>query len=139
LYFVAATADVSGVYLGALDGSISRRLLEADAAAMYDGVGHLIYVRQGTLFAQPFDLAKGSLRDVAVDRAYDSETIRCALRARQIVPWLAMRRTAHGRSLGRWRWGVERTFAWRNQFRRVRVRYDKRAEIHEALLSLGAR
>jgi transposase len=36
-----------------------------------------------------------------------------------------MRRTAHGSGLGRWRWVVERTFAWLNQFRRLRVRYDK--------------
>ena len=48
-----------------------------------------------------------------------------------------MRRTAHGSGLGRWRWVVERTFAWLNQFRRLRVRYDKRADIHEAFLSLG--
>jgi transposase len=53
------------------------------------------------------------------------------------VPWLAMRRTAHGSGLVRWRWVVERTFAWLNQFRRLRVRYDKRADIHEAFLSLG--
>ena len=39
--------------------------------------------------------------------------------------------------LGRWRWVVERTFAWLNQFRRLRVRYEKRADIHEAFLSLG--
>ena len=32
---------------------------------------------------------------------------------------------------------MERTFAWLNQFRRLRVRYDKRADIHEAFLSLG--
>ncbi len=30
------------------------------------------------------------------------------------------------------RWVVERTFAWLNQFRRLRVRYEKRADIHEA-------
>jgi hypothetical protein len=29
---------------------------------------------------------------------------------------------------------MERTFAWLNQFRRLRVRYDKRADIHEAFL-----
>jgi len=29
-----------------------------------------------------------------------------------------------------------RTFAWLSQFRRLRVRYDKRADIHEAFLSL---
>ena len=50
---------------------------------------------------------------------------------------LAMRRTKNGSGLGRWRWVVERTFAWLNQFRRLRVRYDKRADIHEAFLSLG--
>ena len=32
---------------------------------------------------------------------------------------------------------VERTFAWLNQFRRLRIRYEKRADIHEAFLSLG--
>jgi transposase len=50
---------------------------------------------------------------------------------------LAMRRTKHGSGLGTWRWVVERTFAWLNQFRRLRVRYDRRADIHEAFLSLG--
>jgi transposase len=47
-----------------------------------------------------------------------------------------MRRTEHGSGLGRWRWVVERTFAWLTHFRRLRVRYDKRADIHEAFLSL---
>jgi transposase len=37
----------------------------------------------------------------------------------------------------RWRWVVERTFAWVSQFRRLHVRYDKRADIHMAFLSLG--
>ncbi len=71
------------------------------------------------------------------DRAYDAEAIRCGLRARHIGPRLAVRRTKHGSGLGRFRWVVERTFAWLNQFRRLRVRYDKRADIHEAFLSLG--
>jgi transposase len=71
------------------------------------------------------------------DRAYDAEIIREGLRARHILPLLAMRRTKHGSGLGQWRWVVERTFAWLNQFRRLRVRYDKRADIHEAFLSLG--
>jgi hypothetical protein len=30
------------------------------------------------------------------DRGYDAESVRRGLRARHIVPWLAMRRTAHG-------------------------------------------
>ncbi len=71
------------------------------------------------------------------DRAYDAEVIRRGLRARHILPLLAARRTTHGSGLGQFRWVVERTFAWLNQFRRLRVRYDKRADIHEAFLSLG--
>lgn len=71
------------------------------------------------------------------DRGYDAESIRQGLRSRRIVPWLAKRNTEHGSGLGRWRWVVERTFAWLNQFRRLRVRYEKRADIHEAFLSLA--
>jgi len=41
------------------------------------------------------------------------------------------------RGLGRWRWVVERTFPWLNQFRRLRIRHEKRANIHEAFLALG--
>jgi transposase len=47
-----------------------------------------------------------------------------------------MRRTGQGNGLGRWR-GRGATFFWLNQFRRLRVRYDKRADIHEAFLSLA--
>jgi transposase len=39
----------------------------------------------------------------------------------------------------RWRSVGERTLAWLNQFRRLRIRYGKRANIHEAFLSLGLR
>jgi transposase len=74
---------------------------------------------------------------VVGDRGYDAAGIRQGLRTRGILPLLAMRRTAHGSGLGRGRWVVERTFAWLNQFRRLRVRYDKRGDIHEAFLSLA--
>jgi transposase len=71
------------------------------------------------------------------DRGYDAQAIRQGLHDRGIVSLLAMRNTEHGSGLGQWRWVVERTFAWLNQFRRLRVRYEKRADIHEAFLSLG--
>ena len=71
------------------------------------------------------------------DRGYDAQWIRRSLRERGILPLLAMRNTGHGSRLGRWRWVVERTFAWLNQFRTLRVRYETRADIHEAFLALG--
>ena len=71
------------------------------------------------------------------DRGYDAEPIRQGLRDRGIVPLLAMCNTEHGSGLGRWRWVVERTFAWLNQSRRLRIRYEKRADIDEAFLALA--
>ena len=71
------------------------------------------------------------------DRGYDAEAIRQGLRVRHISSLLAKRNTKHGSGLGKSRWVVERTFAWFSQFRRLRVRYEKRADIHEAFLSLG--
>jgi len=71
------------------------------------------------------------------DRGYDAKVIRQALGSRHTLPFLAKRNTQHGSGLGRWRWVVERTFAWLSQFRRLRVRYERRADIHEAFLSLG--
>ena len=71
------------------------------------------------------------------DRGYDAQAIRQGSRIRRITPWLAKRNTEHGSGVGRWRWVIERTFAWLHQFRRLRVRYEKRADIHEAFLSLA--
>jgi transposase len=71
------------------------------------------------------------------DRGYDSKKVRDDVRSRGIVPKIAKRLTAHGSGLGRFRWVVERTFAWLHQFRRLRVRFERRADIHEAFLWLA--
>lgn len=71
------------------------------------------------------------------DRAYDSGPHRRKLRARGITPILARRKTPHGSGLGAHRWVVERTLSWLHQFRRLRIRFERRADIHEAFLSLG--
>ena len=59
------------------------------------------------------------------------------MRARGITPVLAKRRTEPGSGLGVYRWVVERTLAWLHQFRRLRIRFERLPEIHEALLTLG--
>lgn len=72
------------------------------------------------------------------DRGYDSQPHRNQLRALGIKPILAKRRTEHGSGLGIYRWVVERTLSWLHQFRRLRVRFERRPDIHEAFLSLGS-
>src|SRR5438045_4163054 len=71
------------------------------------------------------------------DRGYDSEPARRWLRQRGIEPLLAKRNTPHGSGLGVYRWVVERTIAWLHQFRRLRVRYDLRDDIHQGLCNLA--
>lgn len=71
------------------------------------------------------------------DRAYDSQPHRDELRHRGIEPHLAKRNTPHGSGLGVYRWVAERTLSWLHQFRRLRIRFERRADIHEAFMELG--
>jgi transposase len=71
------------------------------------------------------------------DRGYDSDRHRRLLPERGIKPVIARRQTKHGSGLGRHRWVVERTFAWLHNLKRLLVRYERRAEMHEAFLALG--
>ena len=71
------------------------------------------------------------------DRGYDAEPHRRWLKALRIHPLIARRRTPHGSGLGRQRWVLERTIAWLHQMRRLRTRFERRADIHQAFLTLG--
>ena len=74
---------------------------------------------------------------LAGDKAYDAASIREGLRQRGIRPLIPMRYEEGDRGVGKIRWVVERTISWLNQFRRLRVRYEKRADIHRAFLTIG--
>ena len=54
-----------------------------------------------------------------------------------IEPFLAQRGTEHGSGLGVYRWVVERTLSWLHAKRKLRIRTDRRADIHQAFLSLA--
>ncbi len=68
------------------------------------------------------------------DRGYD--IYRDQVRERAIVPSLARRGTRHGT-------GhlpllvIERSFAWLHGFRRLRIRRERQADMHEAFLKLA--
>jgi len=74
---------------------------------------------------------------VHADKGYDYPRCRQALRKRHIVPRIARRGIERSDRLGRHRWVVERTLAWPNRFRRPTVRYERRADIHQAFLLLA--
>jgi len=71
------------------------------------------------------------------DKGYDSNKHRLALQQRGIIPRLGRRRIDKGKRLGKHRWVVERTLAWTNRYRRLKVRYERRADIHQAFLTIG--
>jgi transposase len=75
--------------------------------------------------------------ELYADRAYDSEPVRQALREVGVEPQIARRNTEHGSGLGVYRWVVERTLSWLHQFRRLRIRYERRLDIHQAFLMIG--
>ena len=74
---------------------------------------------------------------VIADRGYDHDRYRRLVWERGIKPVIARRQTGHGSGLGRYRWVVERTFAWLHNFKRLLVRYERRADMHQALLGLA--
>ena len=71
------------------------------------------------------------------DRAYGSAAHPRWLQKRGIADPLARCRTPHGIELGATRWVVGRTLSWLHQFHRLRIRYERRADIHQAFLTLG--
>nr|WP_199774175.1 IS5 family transposase [Salinibacter altiplanensis] len=76
------------------------------------------------------------------NKAYDIPQCRVALTKRRIKVRIARKgvgssRNGSSKKLGRHRWVVERTLAWLWRYRRLRVRYEKRKDIHEALPQIG--
>ncbi len=76
-------------------------------------------------------------RRLFADRGYDFDKYRRLLWKRGTKPVIARRGVAHGSGLGKTRWVVERTFAWLHQFKRLRIRYEVRADLHLGLLPLA--
>jgi len=54
-------ASARGVYLTSVDGEASQQLLTGVRKVSVAEPGYLLYVREGTLFAHPFDVRRGKL------------------------------------------------------------------------------
>jgi len=71
------------------------------------------------------------------DRAYASRAHRVWLRRQGIAAKIARSGVESRERLGRWRWVEERTLGWLRRFRRLRIHNERRADIHQAFLSLA--
>jgi len=58
LFFVGGPNNIRGVYLGSLDSSEVTRLFESDTQGTFVPPDLLLFVRQGTLLAQHFDVSR---------------------------------------------------------------------------------
>jgi Tol biopolymer transport system component len=56
IFHVRGSNSERGVYVGSLDGTEPRKLVEGETAGVVTKSGHLLFVRQRTLFAQPLDM-----------------------------------------------------------------------------------
>ncbi|WP_426746952.1 IS5 family transposase [Myxococcus faecalis] len=71
------------------------------------------------------------------DKGYASTANRRGLRERGIIPRIARPGIDSSERLGRYRWVVEQRLAILHRFRRLRMRDERRADIHEAFLLLA--
>ncbi|MGA3979215.1 IS5 family transposase [Ralstonia nicotianae] len=72
------------------------------------------------------------------DKGYDCRRCRRYLKRRGITARIARIGVEGKQRLGRHRWVVERTHAWFAGFGKLRIRFERRLDIHTALLSLAA-
>jgi IS5 family transposase len=71
------------------------------------------------------------------DKGYDFARCRAHLKRCGIQDRIARRGIERNDRLGRHRWVVERTHAWLTAFGKLRTRFERRIDIHTALLSLA--
>src|SRR5262245_24835995 len=89
------------------------------------------------LIAQPNGHRRRRPDKLHADKAYDIPRCRQSCRQRHIKVRIARKGIDSSQKLGRHRWVVERTLAWLSQYRRLTIRYERRADIHDAFLTLA--
>lgn len=80
---------------------------------------------------------------LVADKGYDANWLRRRLKKRSIDPRIA-RRKKKGAAVGpkppllyKWRWIVERTFAWLGWKRRLLIRWERNVEIYQAFFNIA--
>jgi transposase len=121
----------------AVDGEGTPLAVRQTAANVPDGVVLEAMVDGVLPIRRPRGRPRQRPGKLHADKAYDARRHRTMLRRRHIRPRIARRGVESSVRLGRHRWVVERTLSWLHHFRRLRVRDERRADIHQAFLHLG--
>jgi hypothetical protein len=92
-----------------------------------------------TVFAQPLDAVPPVKRPGKALAAKADDIPRCrrALAQRRLRVRIARKGIASSKRLGRHRRVTERTLDWLSRMRRLNIRYERRADLRDAFLSLG--
>jgi transposase len=121
-----------------VDGQGTPLAIEHTGANVHDSEMAIALVDGIPPIKQPRGRPRKRPDEVLADRAYDAEAkIRKPLRHRKMKPLIAKRCTKNGSGLGKFRYVVEAAFDWLFNQRRLRVRYEKRDDIHQAFLIIG--
>ena len=121
-----------------VDGQGTPLAIEHAGANVHDSEMAIALVDGIPPIKQPQGRPRKRPDEVLADRAYDAEEkIREPLRQRRIKPLLAKRYANNGSGLGKFRYVVKAAFDWLFNQRRLRVRYEKRDDIHQAFLIIG--
>ena len=64
--------------------------------------------------------------------------VKGSLATGSIAPRIARRGIESSERLGRWRWKIERSISWTFGYRRLTMRYERKARYFAAFLSLAA-
>jgi Tol biopolymer transport system component len=68
-HFLFLAFPSNTIWVSSLDGKDTKRLINADSQAQYAPPGYLLFARQGTLIAQPFDAVRAALTGEGVSIA----------------------------------------------------------------------
>jgi transposase len=121
-----------------VDGQGTPLAIDHTGANVHDSEMAIALVDAIPPIKQPHGRPRRRPDEVLADRAYDAEDkIRKPLRKRKTTPLIAKRNRKHGSGLGKFRYVVEAAFDWLFNQRRLRVRYEKRDDIHQAFLIIG--
>lgn len=121
-----------------MDGKGTPLSIVHTAANCHDSQAAIPLVEAVPPIKQPRGGRRRHPRKLLGDRAYDAEgKIRKPLRKRGIKPVIACGNREHDSGLGKVRYVVERCFSWLFNWRRLRLRYEKRADIHEGFLIIA--